>query len=70
MEERSRQRLIPNPCKPDCPDRTSTCHAECIAYADYAASRRLIHERRLDTYDINNLEHERHRKRNRRCYNE
>lgn len=24
-----------NPCKRDCPDRSATCHAECVKYLNY-----------------------------------
>lgn len=33
-----------NPCKPDCPLRSATCHAECEAY-------QLYRERRLQEYE-------------------
>lgn len=26
-----------NPCRKDCPDRSATCHAECIKYLDFYA---------------------------------
>lgn len=27
--------MIPNPCKPDCPRRSATCHGNCPDYADF-----------------------------------
>lgn len=29
--------MIPNPCKKDCPKRSSTCHANCPDYALFRA---------------------------------
>lgn len=29
-----------NPCAPDCPDRSPTCHANCKAYLEYYAEQR------------------------------
>ena len=31
--------MHPNPCKKDCPRRSSTCHAECQEYALFRADR-------------------------------
>ena len=35
-----------NPCKRDCPDRSGTCHAECMKYLAYAAECERIREER------------------------
>lgn len=70
MEERSpRIRHVPNPCEPDCPERTSDCHGGCKRYARYYDYNRLKDEARRSKFDIEALEHQRHIQKSRRCYN-
>lgn len=68
MEDRPRIPHIPNPCMPDCPYRSGTCHADCKAYADYAAARRQIYAVRIDESDATGFARER-QLRKKRYYN-
>ena len=49
-----------NPCKRDCPDRSATCHAECIKYLDFYAwckqEREQARQQRIPTgYIVNEV---------------
>ena len=38
--------MYENPCKPDCPDRSPTCHTECPKYAAYYILNDLLRDQR------------------------
>lgn len=67
MSEISQGR-VPNPCLPNCPDRTAVCHGECERYARYAAYRRRLYAENLKDFEANALESESYRKGRRRQY--
>ena len=41
-----------NPCKPDCPGRNSTCHAQCAQYRQFAAENELKRKARYLEWDV------------------
>lgn len=42
-----------NPCKKDCPDRSSTCHAECEKYLAFHEHNKREHAKNLMQSRIN-----------------
>lgn len=50
---------VPIPCHKDCPQRSSDCHAGCERYAKYVAYRRFIYGKRLQDWDVNEMEYNR-----------
>lgn len=45
----------PNPCTPDCPDRTPTCHSDCEKYGLYRIINIINRDEKEKT---NQLEHD------------
>ena len=49
---------VPNPCKPDCPERSEKCHADCPKYAEFHEFTEASRERRYlvkDRYAMSEL---------------
>lgn len=43
---------VPNPCKPDCPKRSGTCHIDCPAYQAYAVANELRRQENLEQQQL------------------
>lgn len=50
MKENAKQ--VPNPCRPDCPNRSGTCHINCAAYQAYAAANEMRRQANLEQQQL------------------
>lgn len=61
-----------NPCKPDCPERSPTCHSECERYIAYDILRDIyrdqVHREKERTYDLMQTSRHAKKQKRRRCY--
>lgn len=61
-----------NPCKPDCPERSPTCHSECEKYIAYDILRDIyrnqIYRDKELKYDILMTSRHAKKQKRRRCY--
>ena len=48
------------PCKPNCPNRSETCHSECIDYAIFSAVNEVEREQRNKEKEVNGRVYEYH----------